>query len=120
MWQVEPETNRVDNGGDPVQLEPRVMDVLLFLISKAGEVCSKDQIIREVWADTFVTDEALWHCISQLRKVFGDDARDPSYIETVYKRGYRLVAPVDRVEPPVRQRPPAPSHLSRPMTAAPS
>ena len=94
-WLVEPELNRVSRGGHEVAVEPRVLDVLLYLASRAGQVCSKDEIIRNVWTETFVTDEALWHCISQLRKIFGDDARSPNHIETVYKRGYRLVAPVE-------------------------
>ena len=97
-WLVEPDLNLIVRADKTVQIEPKVMDVLAFLASHPGEVCPKDTIIKAVWSDTFVCDDVLAHGISELRKVFGDDARDPSVIATIPKRGYRLIAPVARLQ----------------------
>ncbi len=97
-WQVEPELNRIVQADRIVQIEPKVMDVLVFLASYPGEVCPKDTIIKAVWPDTFVSDDVLAYSISELRKAFGDNARDPSFIATISKRGYRLIAPITRLQ----------------------
>jgi len=93
-WLVEPSLNIVSRNGTAVHLEPKVMEVLLCLATHPGEVVSKEELLKAVWPDTFVTDDALKHCVSDLRRVFEDDAREPRVIETIPKRGYRLVAPV--------------------------
>jgi len=95
-WVVEPMRNRIRLGDEEVQLEPKVMEVLLCLAKRPGQTVPKDQFMEEVWRDTVVTDDVLSRCISQLRKVFDDDPQDPSYIETIRKTGYRLVASVER------------------------
>lgn len=95
-WFVEPMRNRIRLEDEEVQLEPKVMEVLLCLAKHPGETVPKDQFMEEVWQDTVVTDDVLSRCISQLRKVFDDDPNDPSYIETIRKTGYRLVASVER------------------------
>lgn len=94
--------NRVRREGDEeeVQLEPKVMEVLLCLADRPGKTVTKQQFKDEVWTDTVVTDDVLSRCVSELRKVFGDDSQDPSYIETIRKTGYRLIAPVRTEEPP--------------------
>jgi len=77
-------------------LEPKVMKVLVCLASRpAGEPLSKDAILKAVWPDTFVTEDVLTRSISELRRVFEDDARQPKFIQTIPKRGYRLVAPLE-------------------------
>jgi len=93
-WRVEPSLNTIHAGETVVRLEPKVMQVLVCLADSPGQVLSKDHLIRQVWADTFVGDEALKRCISELRKAFGDDAREPRIIQTIPKGGYRLLAPV--------------------------
>ena len=70
------------------------MDSLSFHLVQISPVTSKEELLKAVWPDTFVTDDALTHCISDLRRVFEDDAREPRVIQTIPKRGYRLVAPV--------------------------
>ena len=97
-WLVRPSLNAISKNGTDVQVEPKVMEVLVCLASHPGESISKDTIIN-VWPDTFVSDDALIRCVSELRRVFGDDARAPAVIQTVPKRGYRLVAPVDHARP---------------------
>jgi Tol biopolymer transport system component/DNA-binding winged helix-turn-helix (wHTH) protein len=77
-----------------VRLEPKVMQVLACLAAQPGRTVTKDEFMERVWADTVVSDDVLARCISELRKVFGDNPRAPDYIETIRKSGYRLIAPV--------------------------
>jgi len=80
--------------GKTSRLKPMVLRLLAYLAEHPGEVVSKKQIIEAVWEGAHVTDDALTHSISELRKAFGDDARRPQIIDTIPKRGYRLIAPV--------------------------
>ena len=96
-WLVEPSLNSISRNGRSVRLEPKVMEVLVCLAEHAGETLSKENLLRTVWPDTFVSDDALKHCISGLRRVFEDDAREARVIQTIAKRGYRLVASVKPV-----------------------
>jgi DNA-binding winged helix-turn-helix (wHTH) protein/tetratricopeptide (TPR) repeat protein len=91
-WSVIPARNALTRTGETVHLEPRVMDLLVYLAERPNEVLSPDQIINDVWPHTFVTDGALLTAVSGLRKALGDNPRRPTYIETIPKRGYRLVA----------------------------
>jgi TolB-like protein len=75
-------------------MEPKVMDVLIALASRPGEVIERTELVNEVWGGRAVTDEPLTRCIAELRRILKDSRREPSYVETVPKRGYRLVAPV--------------------------
>jgi DNA-binding winged helix-turn-helix (wHTH) protein/Tol biopolymer transport system component len=93
-WLVRPHLNTVSNDHASVRLEPKMMDVLVCLVASAGEPVSKDVILRTVWSGTFVSDDVLTRSISELRRVFEDDPRKPRFIETIPKRGYRLVASV--------------------------
>jgi TolB-like protein/DNA-binding winged helix-turn-helix (wHTH) protein len=79
-----------------IRVEPRVMDVLILMATHAGQVVTREEFIKTVWKGTFVTDEVLSRCIYRLRQALGDDTRNPRFIETVSKRGYRLIAPVRR------------------------
>jgi TolB-like protein len=76
------------------------MQVLVRLAERPGEVISKEQLLRSVWADTFVTDEVLTRAISELRRTFADDPKQPQVIETVARGGYRLIAAVQTSVPP--------------------
>ena len=98
-WRVDSSSGVLNRGDEETRLEPRVMAVLLDLASHAGYVRSKDDIIESVWGETYVGEAALSRCISELRRALGDDAREPKYIETLPKRGYRLVAQVRRLAP---------------------
>jgi len=96
-WLVRPSLNAVSQNGTSVRLEPKVMEVLVCLTHRAGESVTKEELLRTVWPDTFVSDDVLKRSISELRRVFGDDARESRIIETIPKRGYRLVARVESV-----------------------
>jgi DNA-binding winged helix-turn-helix (wHTH) protein len=89
-WAVSPSLNRLEADGTAVHLEPKVMQVLVRLSQQPGQVVSREQLLTGVWGDTFVTDDVLKRSISELRKALGDDAREPVYIETIPKGGYRL------------------------------
>jgi len=97
-WRVDVTSGVLNREDEETRVEPRVMAVLLDLAAHAGQVRTKDDIIEAVWADTYVGEAALSRCISELRRTLGDDARDPKYIETLPKRGYRMVAPVSALE----------------------
>jgi len=94
-WLAQPSLNAISRNGTAVRLEPKVMGVLVCLAEHAGETLSKENLLQTVWPDTFVSDDVLKHSISELRRVFEDDAREPRFIQTIAKRGYRLVAPVE-------------------------
>ena len=96
-WLVEPSLNRLSRGDTTIQLELKVMDVLVCLVERAGEVVPRREIVDRVWATEFIADNTLTHAITELRNAFGDDARNPSFIETIYRRGYRLIASVEAV-----------------------
>ena len=96
---VQPHVNKVSAKDRTVLLEPKVMEVLACLAMNAGEVVSQDQLMKAVWPDTFVTQDSIKRCVSALRRALDDDAQHPQIIETIRKRGYRLVAPVQRQFP---------------------
>jgi DNA-binding winged helix-turn-helix (wHTH) protein len=91
---VQPACLTVSLDGKETTLEPRMMEVLVALAEHAGEVVSAEQLLIEVWRGTFYGDNPVHKAIAYLRKVFGDDLKSPRYIETIRKRGYRLIAKV--------------------------
>ena len=97
-WLICPQLNTVQREGGAVRLEHKFMLVLVCLAGRPGEVISKDELIRTVWADTFVTEDVLTRAVSELRRILRDDAKQPHIIETVSKNGYRLIAPVQRIQ----------------------
>jgi DNA-binding winged helix-turn-helix (wHTH) protein len=95
-WLVEPEQSRLVRGREMAKLDPKAVQVLSFLADHPNEVVTKEQIIGSVWDGAFVSDEVLTTAIWGLRKALGDDAKEPRYIQTIPRRGYRLIAPVER------------------------
>jgi TolB-like protein/DNA-binding winged helix-turn-helix (wHTH) protein/Flp pilus assembly protein TadD len=93
-WKVLPNQNRIEADGEAVHLEPKVMEVLCVLAREQGEVVSRNDLLEEVWAGTYVTDEVLSRAVSLLRSNLGDDSKNPEYIATVPKTGYRLIKPI--------------------------
>lgn len=93
-WQVNPSTNSLLLGKQVKQLEPKAMDVLLFLCQNAGEVVSSDEIVSHCWPGVDTGDNPLHKIINQLRRALGDSATESRYIETIRKRGYRTLAEV--------------------------
>lgn len=91
---VEPRNGRLIREGETIEVEPQVMELLCVLADAGGEAVSREALANSVWQSVTVNDEALGRAVWKLRKALGDDARNPSFIATVPKRGYRLlVAP---------------------------
>ena len=93
-WLVEPDRNTFTRGGEVVRVEPKVMEFCLRLTRQPGAVVSKTELLESVWSDTTVGEDALTRAVSELRRALGDDARRPRIVETIPKRGYRLIAAV--------------------------
>jgi Tol biopolymer transport system component/DNA-binding winged helix-turn-helix (wHTH) protein len=98
-WQVHPSLNRLTRGAEEVRVEPKVMQVLEALAETPNEVVTREALVARVWSGVYVTDDVLHRAIRELRRVFGDDTTNPTYVETIRKRGYRLIAPVTRPDP---------------------
>ena len=94
-------------GASEVPLPPRALAVLSVLVQHAGAVVSKAALMNAVWPDTFVTESSLMEAVGLVRDALGDDRRQPAYIQTVHRRGYRFVAAVreERWERPAPPRP---------------
>lgn len=93
-WRVAPLARRIRSTGAERALEPKVMDLLMLLASRPGEVLPHEEILAALWPNMVVGDDTLARCVSKLRKSLDDDPKAPRYIETISKRGYRLIAPV--------------------------
>jgi TolB-like protein/Flp pilus assembly protein TadD len=93
-WRVDPALDEISKDGNTVKLEPRTMRLLVCLAEHAAEVVSVEQLLDQVWKDVIVTPNSVYHAVAELRRVLGDDPKEPSYIVNVLRRGYRLVAPV--------------------------
>jgi DNA-binding winged helix-turn-helix (wHTH) protein/tetratricopeptide (TPR) repeat protein len=91
---VHPERLAIERDGVEISLEPRIMELLVALAEHAGEVIGAEQLLIEVWRGTFYGDNPVHRAIGVLRRQLGDDLRNPIFIETIRKRGYRLIAPV--------------------------
>ncbi len=116
-WTVQPGLNRMQGPGGEIQVEPRVMQVLLQLADRGGEVCARGTLLEEVWGDAIVGEENLTRAISELRRIFGESARQPRFVETIRNHGYRLLVspeaiseaipePVPEPEPEFESEPP--------------
>ena len=81
--------------GKPLPLTPKVFDTLLILVENTGRIVAKEQLMNQLWPDSFVEEANLTSNIQHLRKSLGDNARQPIYIETVARRGYRFIMPVE-------------------------
>ena len=99
-WIVNPSLDSISKGTETQKLEPRTMRLLLCLAESAGEVVSVDRLLNEVWSGVVVGSASVYQAVSQLRKLLGDADPEPTYISTVPRKGYRLIAPVRRLDPP--------------------
>jgi len=87
-------TQRLWEGDAEVRLTPRAAAVLDVFVRRPGELVTKDELFATVWQGVAVGDDALTSCIQELRRALGDDAKEPRFIETRHRRGYRFAAPV--------------------------
>ena len=91
---LDPKNRQLTCDDVPLELNTRYFDALTLLVSEKGALISKERFLDEVWAGVPVTDEALTQCIKTLRKLLGDDAGQPRFIETVVKHGYRFIGDI--------------------------
>src|SRR5713226_3804373 len=104
-WCVNPASGQISRDGETARVEARTMRLLVCLAERAGEVVSIDDLLDQVWSGVVVTPDSVYQAVASLRRLLGDDARQPEYIATVPRLGYRMVAPVSpwvddpRVEP---------------------
>lgn len=94
-WLVEPSLDRLSRNGTVLRLRPQLIDLLVLLARHAGRTVSKDAILETVWEGQHVAESGMTRCIAELRQALEDDAHEPKVIQTIPKRGYRLVAPVE-------------------------
>src|ERR1043165_3878511 len=97
-YQLSVNTRLLKRAGETISLTPKAADILGLLITRAGQLVEKDELLKEIWPDTFVEEANLSQNIFYLRKALGDDRAGPKYIETVTRRGYRFIANVRVVE----------------------
>jgi TolB-like protein len=113
VLEIEPLTGRIASPNGETHVQPKVMDVLVFLAQHAGELVERETLLDQVWGRV-TSEEVLTRCISELRTALGDDRGSPRYIQTVPKRGYRLL------ERAVEKSGAASERAPRPTTAQPA
>jgi adenylate cyclase len=93
-WRVSPAEDLLQRGDEVVRLEPKAMEVLIYLATRPGEVISREELERDVWRGAVIGYDAVTNTVIKLRKALQDDARQPRFIATIPKKGYQLIAPV--------------------------
>ena len=93
-WLVDPRDDSLVRGAERVKIEPRTMRLLMRLAQSPGTVISQEELLESVWTGVVVGTASVYQSMSQLRKVLGDSDDPPRYIETVARKGYRLIARV--------------------------
>jgi DNA-binding winged helix-turn-helix (wHTH) protein/tetratricopeptide (TPR) repeat protein len=98
-YTLDPSAYRLLRDSDVIQLSPKIIDLLLYLVARQPALVSKDDLFKALWPDVAVTDNALTQAVSELRQALGDDPSKPAFIQTVARRGYRFIAPVSTAAP---------------------
>jgi transcriptional activator of cad operon len=93
-WRVNPSTGEISRNGETARVEVRTMRLLLCLARRSGEVVSIEELLDEVWSGVVVSQDSVYQAVASLRRLLGDDPKQPIYIATVPRLGYRMVAPV--------------------------
>jgi transcriptional activator of cad operon len=93
-WCVNPSSGQISRDGETARVEVRTMRLLVCLAEHAGEVVSIDDLLDQVWSDVTVAPDSVYQAVTSLRRLLGDDPKQPTYIETVPRLGYRMVATV--------------------------
>jgi len=90
-WTIYPLEGRLVGEKSEQRIQPKSMDVLLYLAEHAGAVVEREELLRQIWGDRAPSDEPLTRCVGELRRALGDTRAEPDYIQTIPKRGYRLL-----------------------------
>ncbi len=99
VFAFDAETLELVKNGRPIALRPQPLELLALLLAQPGELISREHLERALWAgDTFVDfEQGVNHAIRDLRAALGDTAESPRFIQTLPRRGYRFIAPVERI-----------------------
>lgn len=92
---VDVSQNSIEINGETITTQPKVIELLVTLCSFQGQTVSKEELISRLWPDIVVGPDSLANCMARLRKVLGDDVKEPKYIQTVQRKGYRWLPPVE-------------------------
>ena len=111
VYRLDPTSGQLWRGTQEVKVTPKAAALLRYLVGRAGQVVTKEELFQAVWTDTVVSDAALTSCIQELRQALHDKARKPRYIETVHKRGFRFIGSLQPSSLPSRS--PYRSHHGR-------
>ena len=95
-WDLDLDLGELRRGIEVVRLTPRSLQVLQYLVDHPGVLVSADSLLSEFWRGAISSDNAVAKAITEIRRALGDDPKSPSYIKTLPRRGYTLVAPVTR------------------------
>ena len=93
-YRLDPANARLWHATQPIRLTPKAFQVLCYLAARPGQLVSKDELFESVWAETVVSEATLTSAIQEIRKALQDKAREPQYVETVPKRGFRFIGEV--------------------------
>jgi transcriptional activator of cad operon len=104
-WSVYPATGQIVRDRETLRLEARTLRLLVSLAERPGQVVSIDDLLTLVWPDVTVSPDSVYQAIASLRRQLGDDPREPTYIATVPRLGYQLVAPVSALPDPANSAP---------------
>ena len=94
-WTVDPASGEISRAGETSRLEVRALRLLLYLAERQGKVASIDELLTNVWAGITVSSDSVYQAVTSLRRQLGDDPRQPAYIATVPRLGYRMIARVE-------------------------
>jgi TolB-like protein/DNA-binding winged helix-turn-helix (wHTH) protein/Tfp pilus assembly protein PilF len=121
-FQLDQENHSLFRGQERLQITPKAFDVLCYMVEKAGNLVTQDELLEALWPETYVNPEVLRKYILEIRRALGDRPEKPEFIETVTKRGYRFIAPVtdeNAVPAPYPATPDTTNVLIRPETTLP-
>jgi transcriptional activator of cad operon len=93
-WRVNPSSGELSRNGETLRLEARTMRLLLCLAERPGEVVSIEELLDKAWSGVTVSSDSVYQAVASLRRLLGDDPKQPTYIATVPRLGYRMLAPV--------------------------
>jgi transcriptional activator of cad operon len=116
-WCVNPKSGQISRNGETARVDVRTMRLLLCLAEHSGEVVSIDDLLSQVWSEVSVAPDSVYQAVASLRRMLGDDPKQPTYIETVPRLGYRMVAKVSSwTDPAIAQRPSSPAYENQQAT----
>src|SRR5579863_4496817 len=94
-----------DGAEERIALKPKTYSILAYFLDHPGRLVTQDELLESIWPDTYVQPEVVKRHIFDLRQALGDDSKTPSFLETLPRRGYKFIAPVQEVEPTSRTAP---------------